>query len=76
MADVEIRELVVRVPDVSRVQASAMVADAVRRVADSLPNWLDTEVPALATLRVQVQRGASIDDIARQVADAITEMLR
>jgi hypothetical protein len=53
-----------------------MVADAVRRVADSLPNWLDTEVPALATLRVQVQRGASIDDIARQVADAITEMLR
>jgi hypothetical protein len=76
MADVEIRELVVRVPDVTRLQASAMVAEVVRRVADSLPDWLDAEVPTLAALRVQVQRGASIDDIARQVADAITEMLR
>ena len=76
MRDLEIRDLVVRLPGVSREQAGVIAAAVARRLADTITEWSDTNVPALATMVVHVRPGSSADDIVRQVTDAIAGALR
>ena len=76
MRDVEIRDLVLRLPGVTREQASTMAVAIARRLTDTAPEWRATDPPALARIRVQVKGGASTDEIVRDVASAIAGALR
>jgi hypothetical protein len=76
MRDVEIRDLVVRLPGITPGEAPALAMAIARRLTDTLPQWRGTAAPALARIRVRVNAGASPDDIVRQVSAAIAEALR
>jgi hypothetical protein len=76
MRDVEIHDLVLRLPGVGRNQARAIAEDVARRLADAVPEWRESGVTELATVRVRLPAGARRSDLARLIAAQIAEALR
>ena len=76
MRDVEIHDLVLRLPGVSREEARAIAEEIARRLADAVPGWRETDAAELATVRVRVPAGTRRDEIARVVVAEVARALR
>lgn len=76
MRDVEIRDLVLRLPGVTREDARSIAEEVARRLADAIPEGHETSVAELATVRVRLPARARKSEIAQLVAAAVARALR
>jgi hypothetical protein len=73
---VQIGELRLRIPGVSREEAKRMGQDVAQRVSESLPARGRSEHLGAVDMRVSVQKGTPRDQIARLITRSILEKLR
>ena len=74
-ADVEIQDLVLRIPGIDRDTARCVAHDVARRLADELPGWASRPRSAL-DVRVTVPAGLPPAELARRIAAALARSLR
>jgi hypothetical protein len=75
MRDVEIQDLVLRIPGVSATDARWIGARIAERLASSIAGWRDVDLPSLA-VRVHIAAGSSREAIVAEVSAAIARSLR
>ena len=73
---VQIGELRLRIPGVSREEAQRMGEDVAQRISESLPAKGRREQLGAVDMRVSVQRGTPGDQLSRLIAQSILEKLR
>ena len=73
---VEIQKLHLRVPGLSREEATRMGADIANHIAQSLPADGRSERLGAVDMRVSLQQGTPRDQLAKLIARSILEKLR
>ena len=76
MRDVEIRDLVLRIPGVDPADARWIGERIAERLSFDMSAWREVDLPALSTIRVRIPSGATREVIVREVASAIARSLR
>jgi hypothetical protein len=73
---VQIDRLHLRIPGLSREEATRMGADVAEHIAQSLPSDGRREHLGALDMRVSIQQGTPRDQLARVIARSILEKLR
>lgn len=73
---VQIDRLHLRIPGLSREEATRLGADVAEQIAQSLPSDGRHEHLGALDMRVSIQQGTPRDDLARVIAGSILEKLR
>lgn len=73
---IEIAELVLRLPGVSKADAPALAERVLREVHDRLRGTGRTARLHLDELHLRLPAGLGVDELARRIADRITEVMR
>jgi hypothetical protein len=76
MRDVDIHELCLRLPGVTRFEAHEIAERIARRLVATLPNWRAGDIAELSTVHVSLPYGVRKDDIVEHVAAEIATALR
>jgi hypothetical protein len=76
MPDVEIRDLVLKLPGVSRDEARAIAEEVAERLAATGPSWRDGDASAHVAVRVRMPDGVRRHEIAAVVAAQVARALR
>lgn len=76
MREVEIREMVLRLPGMSRYDARWIAEEIADRLAETIPAWGEHDAVEIPRIRVKLAHGARRDEIARVVAVEIARALR
>lgn len=74
-AAIEVEELVMRLPGVSRAEAPALVEEVLRKVQDRLRGTGRVGRIHLAELRVRLPAGAHRDELTDRIAERIAEVV-
>lgn len=76
MRDVEIRDLVLKLPGVTRDEARAIAKEVASRLAAAVPSWRDGDEPSHVAVRVRLPDGVRRHEIAAVVAAQVARALR